>query len=445
MNELLNLEWFSGDVGGYVGPVINFIGVIASCVISIVGFAIVLSSILKNATHGLYATSPKFWDRVYDVKMGQAAVDSGGTGVAGNINKVLGTVTSVTLGFLPNIKALTDFEKTQMDIKHYFIKSIPAMCVAIFVGVFIYLGYPAQVSGKISAIGTFTIDGILASMDPQAIVETIPELMTKPKLETDSASTDEDKIVNKIAYAAEGVLTSYLSTHGVDIPKENRQAYALQIENAVMSTVHSKYSSYADFEQYSVDVSAAVHAYGQRNFTSNGQADANNVVVFHDGIFVNTLNTGAENVVDISNWWLYWSVTFTPKTVRQTSNRCEGTLYVPNVNAAIEGDILTIDLTSLAGSSGARITVTSDKAVTCGSTKFKTQSASDSVIKLKRVEGDISSYNQLVTNNAVKYKVGDTVCLITNIIVGGDSVYFTTSDGVKFSFGENPSSIASAN
>lgn len=149
--------------------------------------------------------------------------------------------------------------------------------------------------------------------------------------------------------------------------------------------------------------------------------------------------------MDVSNWWLYWSVTFTPKTIRQTANRCEGTLYVPTSSTVIEGDIITIDLTGLVGSSGARITVTSDKAMTCGSTKFKTQSAVDNVIKMRRVEGDISSYNQLTTNNAVKYKVGDTVCIITNIIVGGDSVYFTTSDGVKFSFGENPSSIASTN
>lgn len=242
MNELLNLEWFSGDVGGYVGPAINVIGIIASCIISIVGFAIVLSSILKNATHGLYAVSPKFWDRVYDVKMGQVAADSSGTGIAGNINKVLGTVTSVTLGLLPNVKALTDFEKTQMDIKHYFIKSIPAMCVAIFVGVFIYLGYPSQVAGKFSQIGTFAIDGVLASMDPQTIVETIPELMTKPKLSTDSAVTSEDKLANQIAYAAESVLTSYLNANGVDIPKENRQAYALQIEEAVINTVANRYA-----------------------------------------------------------------------------------------------------------------------------------------------------------------------------------------------------------
>ena len=68
MDELLNLNWFSGDVTGPVQPVVEAIGAGASVIISVVGFLIVCSSILKNSTHGLYAVSPKFWDRVYDVK-----------------------------------------------------------------------------------------------------------------------------------------------------------------------------------------------------------------------------------------------------------------------------------------------------------------------------------------------------------------------------------------
>ena len=61
MDELLNLNWFSGDVAGPVQPAVEIIGAGASIIISIVGFLIVCSSILKKSTHGLYAVSRKIW------------------------------------------------------------------------------------------------------------------------------------------------------------------------------------------------------------------------------------------------------------------------------------------------------------------------------------------------------------------------------------------------
>ena len=273
MDELLNLNWFSGDVTGPVQPVVEAIGAGASVIISVVGFLIVCSSILKNSTHGLYAVSPKFWDRVYDVKQEGIRSEAATGGGNNQISKFIGTFTSFFLSLLPNVKAMTDFEKTQMDAKHYFMKSIPMMCVAIFIGVFIYLGYPAQVAGKFSQFGTFTLDMVMDAMDPEAIAESIPTEMALLKYQTENASTDPDKVANKIAHAAMSALTTTARSKG-DITREALQSCLDTLEPKLIDLANVDYVQYADSDAYKWTVESKVNMAGQRTFSrQNGEAD----------------------------------------------------------------------------------------------------------------------------------------------------------------------------
>lgn len=439
MNDLLNLQWFSGDVGGQMAPVIEFFGLIFSCVITLVGFCIVGSSILKNSMHGLYASSPKFWDRVYEVKTAQAKNESGN-----KVMKLIGTITSFLLSLLPNIKALTDFENSKMDAKHYFMKAIPAMCVVIFIGVFIYLGYPMQVAGKFSQFGTFAFDMVMDNMDPEAMVEAIPADLAFLKYQTDNAATDEDKAANKIAREAASSAIGTLTANG-EMTKEARQATALQIESQVLQLTNGDYAQYCDTERYRMTVTAAVSQTGARTFSrQRGSADSDGVVVFNDGIDMSILPTGV--TFDVSNWYLYWTVTFTPKALKQVSSNVSVVMTVPSSAVTKSGkDKLVIDLNSVAGQSSGYVTANSGRTVMCGSTKFVTQDSTKNQIVLKCVNGNIDDHANLTLSNAARYKIGTSNCLITEIKVGGSSVSFSAEDGTKFSFGEDPQNIANAN
>ncbi|MBR3600621.1 MAG: hypothetical protein IKL53_12225, partial [Lachnospiraceae bacterium] len=65
--NLFDKAWTEGNLYE-IQPVVNVLGTFACWVISIVGFGIVIFSILKNAFSGLYVVNPAFWDKVSDVK-----------------------------------------------------------------------------------------------------------------------------------------------------------------------------------------------------------------------------------------------------------------------------------------------------------------------------------------------------------------------------------------
>ena len=67
MDNLFSAEWTVGDLST-IGFIKKWLGVVAVLFISIIGFGIVIATIIRNAINGLYAVNPKFWDRVDDVK-----------------------------------------------------------------------------------------------------------------------------------------------------------------------------------------------------------------------------------------------------------------------------------------------------------------------------------------------------------------------------------------
>ncbi len=452
MDELLNLNWFSGDVTGPVQPVVEAIGAGASVIISVVGFLIVCSSILKNSTHGLYAVSPKFWDRVYDVKQEGIRSEAATGGGNNQISKFIGTFTSFFLSLLPNVKAMTDFEKTQMDAKHYFMKSIPMMCVAIFIGVFIYLGYPAQVAGKFSQFGTFTLDMVMDAMDPEAIAESIPTEMALLKYQTENASTDPDKVANKIAHAAMSALTTTARSKG-DITREALQSCLDTLEPKLIDLANVDYVQYADSDAYKWTVESKVNMAGQRTFSrQNGEADADGVVIYNDGISCSDLPMGV--TYDVSDWYLYWTITFTPKAQKATKSAKNATVTLASSNIQIDttNKTVTFDFSSYAISGDAAITLSADRQVKSDNgCKFKSISGSQNVIVLKLASYDTSKYADEAAaladcktfqfQKGPMYVVGGARCMVTQITKGGNGCSFS-ADGATFTFGDNPSNLS---
>ena len=438
MNELLNLEWFSGDVGGTMAPVINFIGMLASCVISLVGFSIVLSTILKNSMHGLYAVSPKFWDRVYELK----TADARANGNSSNwLTKFIGGITSFLLMLLPNVKAMTDFENTQMDAKHYFMKSIPMMCVAIFIGVFIYLGYPAQVAGKFSEAGTYATDMLLANMDPETIVDNIPKQFISVKLQTDKSSNVGDQAVNAVARTAISVLNTRLDQVG-DFPKESRQQVALNIEAEVLKQVSNNENSVADYlyntDKYDMSAEAHVSERGAPpTLRGEGVPGTDGIVVFRHSIPVDNLETGV--VTDVSNWYLYWDITFKPKALKVVSGTFDVTLYLDKSAWDIRGDEVAIKLPS--GATG-NFTASSGTKFKSGDNVFAVKSSSAEEIVLRVSAGSADGISTLSMANGFKYRINNTTCRIKEIKFGAGSSGFKTEDGQTFGFDTDPKELS---
>lgn len=454
MDELLNLNWFSGDVNGAVFPIVEFIGSFASCVISIVGFLIVVSSILKNATHGLYAVSPKFWDRVYDVKQEGIRSEAATGGGNNQISKFIGTISSFLLSLLPNVKALTDFEKSPMDAKHFFMRSIPVMCVAIFIGVFIYLGYPAQVAGKFSQIGTFTMDMVMDAVDPKAIVESIPTELVLLNYQTENAATDNDKLANQIAKASIQALVGKLTSVG-EMTKESKQACLSAIEAEAINKSNTDYVAYADSGIYKWSVTASVSTEGQRTFArQNGQADADGTIVFNESLSLSTLPTGV--TFDVSNWYLYYTVVFTPVAHKEVSSvkSATVTLEASKIPYMSANKTVEFDFSSFAGSSTASITLSSGRKVSSDNgCTFKTKSSSGNVLIIELDSYDTNKYsnptdavqacNSFTFQKGLWYTIDGSRCTITQITKGGSGCQFSAG-GATFSFGDNPANLSSS-
>lgn len=145
--ELFDPNWSTGNMEA--NPVTSFIHnvgtVVAVSVISIIGFGIVVSSIVKNSAAGLYCANPHFWDKVATAKTRK--IEEGMKSAftkewSGNrIMAVGGSIETVLLSLFPNVKSYTDFSGGQaLDPKGYFMKAIPAMVVVVFMGVLIFYG-----------------------------------------------------------------------------------------------------------------------------------------------------------------------------------------------------------------------------------------------------------------------------------------------------------------
>lgn len=348
MGDLFNVEWTSGDMTvSSVEFISKYVGMFAVIVISIVGFGIVMASILKNATHGLYAVSPKFWDRVDEVKK----VELRGLNSAGRqrvapgnneVMKLIGTGMAVLLSLLPNIKAMTDFDDEVLDAKAYFMKAIPLMCLHIFIGVFIFFGFPAQVAQKASEFGTGLFDVVLTNVDPSAWVEELPDKLAVLKFSTDGAKNDTDKAINT---AAKKVTTTYLGAVP-SVTKEKRLEVALSIESWVASNMNGL-EDYCNPDKYDMEVTATVYKFGNDpkesvervyNQTSNG--------VTTYAWYTDFSKFEPKGTEDVSDWFIRYDLIFTAVASSGKGDSAADTKMTVRITTNANGEKATADLGS---------------------------------------------------------------------------------------------------
>lgn len=236
--DLFAPEWTTGNLFEIQG-VVNVLGYIAVIVISVVGFGIVIFSILKNAISGLYVVNPPFWDRVDELKNdaveGAKGLVNDTIGKSNNVAaKKLGGMLTTLLGFIPNIKALTDFDDSDgqvVDKKQYFIKSIPLLVVHIFIGAMIFLGYPTKIATWFGNAGTYAIDAFLNNVDPVETIQRLSDGIIVYDLTTDGTGNPFEQTINGATRAIhKNVITKY-----TDMGKQPAQSAALEIEQKLIS------------------------------------------------------------------------------------------------------------------------------------------------------------------------------------------------------------------
>lgn len=303
METLFNQEWLSGNMGT-IQWFANILGSLATVIISIVGLCIVIFSILKNASAGLYVSNRKLWDRVDEIKRSQIAFgsawSSGGKDdkwlESNAITKYVGSISSFVLALLPNVKAMTDFagdgegDAFVQDPKHYFMKSLPAMCLLIFIGVFIWFGYPMQVANKFSEGGTYLIDKVLQNTDPQAWIDKVSGELVFYKYAHSNGKTPQDKFIVKVS----GECMSALFGRLTDVKGEVRQTVAYDVESKITEIVDKQLSDYTiNDDAWTYTVSAMVVSSIPPDSTFGQVKTSTNVVTYSQNWQTTVFNTGS--------------------------------------------------------------------------------------------------------------------------------------------------------
>lgn len=442
--DLFNVEWTTGNLSmPVVETIAKYLGIFAAAVISIVGFGIVWATILKNAMHGLYAVAPKFWDRVDEVK--KAGLRDAGNKISGGNNevmKLLGSVTGVLLSLLPNVKAMTDFDGEVLDAKAYFMKAIPLMCVNIFVGVFIFFGYPSQVAQKCSEFGTGLFDVVLTNVDPSAWVQSLPDKLAVLKFSTDGSMNEVDKHINKIAKKVTNVYVG-----SIEMTKEKRLEAALAIEAWVSDNINDC-AEYCNSDKYNMSVTAAVYKSGGEPDISRVHNQVNDgVATFAYTELATNINggfdPGAANMDQVSTWYIRYDLKFTPKASKGDSSSADVTMSVANDLFQTSAKAIEIQYADSApsGYGFSLLDAANGVAITSDNKEIKvTIKLNDTklVIAPKNGKDDLSSVTGIQSVQGVSYRYGNSKNKVTAISRGGSGITFKTKDGQSWSFGDDP-------
>lgn len=339
--DLFSAEYVQGDLAssGLISALTHYIGIVAVFIISIVGFGIVMSSIMKNAMAGLYCVNPKLWDRVAEVKEngGNRATEAiGKFGAVGKVaSKPVGLLISGFCAVLPNVKAMTDFDDNDtLDAKAYFLRALPLMIFQIFVGVFIFYGYPSKVAAYAGDFGTGLFDVVLTNVDPTAWVEAVPTTFANYTLVTDGATDDESKAVNKVSYA---VIKRYVAKYN-DITKSKRVEIGLDIESWVMTEMTSMENAgrYLDSSAYDMSVECLIPGVPQ-DLSRVNQADTSGAYsrpkVGGTGIVTYSFVGDASmfdsgTAMDNSNDYVRVNLVFTPIAQKVDSSNIKSVVHV---------------------------------------------------------------------------------------------------------------------
>ena len=251
---MFNTNWTVGSleaIDWLVGPV----GAIALFVISAGGFFMVVLPLIRNVINGIVCVAPGLCERIDEAH--RTKLDMGLLKKEGNqISNGIGALTTGFLALWPNFIALSDFNDGIKDPKTFMIKAIPMMCVYVFIGVFIFKGYPAKFADKFSQAATQVIDLALNNTDPAALVEMIPTDWARPDFATENATDELGKNTNEFAAA---MYKSFTGRYNEMTP-ENRTALSHQIEqycNGMLSQI----LDYSDSKKYKMSVEVRTMSY----------------------------------------------------------------------------------------------------------------------------------------------------------------------------------------
>lgn len=419
--DLFAKAWTEGNlyqISGFVSALGSF----CCTMISIVGFGIVIFSILKNAMSGLYVVNPTFWDKVDDIKT--AAKDGVSNATSGGNVAVqrVGSVLTFLLGLVPNIKALTDFDEETPDKKQYFMKSIPLLIAQIFIGMLIFFGYPAKIAQWIGNGATYAVSAILANVDPVEIVTGISDNFTIYTLSTDGSQLPVEQTINKMTTE----MISVVKTRYKAIEKQPMQETATEIESKLINAFQvTDGSVIADVlgatEGYDISISASAQS-SAPTVSSSYQAQTNGVYVatatngtrsFKYWIQAAELPMGVPNVNPED--YLVWQITATPVAITHTS---AANLYVC-------GGIQT------GGTSNRSYTTFGIDLIKFGTGESDVHGALGKTVTVEIISRNNGSIT--VDGETVTFTKGDTVKVLTGTIVS-NSVTTTAGQSAMLQF-----------
>lgn len=250
---LFSGAWTQGDLSQIqiiTGPV----GTFAMWVISIGGFFMVVLPLIRNVINGIVVVAPGLCDKIdqaHKTKLGLNQAEGGN-----QIQMVVGSFMTILLSLVPNFKAISDFDEGIKDPKSFMMTAIPKMCIYIFIGVFIYSGYPAIVAQKFSDGATSIIDMALNNVNPEVWAEKLPSKLSRPDFSTSDATDTLSVNTNKMSKELWGALTSKYT----DLSKDNRTSLSHEVEkycNGILSQVMDK----SDSKLYKMSAEARVMNY----------------------------------------------------------------------------------------------------------------------------------------------------------------------------------------
>ena len=227
-NYLFNSEWTQGSLSA-ISPFVYWLGTICMIIISLGGFFMVIMPIIRNVINGIVCVAPNLCERIkeaHETKLGLNK-EAGGN----QIQMIVGSGLTVLLSLCPNFIALSDFDKGIQDPGSYMLKALPLMCIYVFIGVFIFYGYPSKFAEKFSDGAIYFIDMVLNNVDPEAIIEKIPTMLARPDFATNNATDLFGKNVNKVSKALQqSLVTKYNAMSG-----DNRTSVSREVEAYVDS------------------------------------------------------------------------------------------------------------------------------------------------------------------------------------------------------------------
>lgn len=172
--------------------------------ISAISFFIISAALLKNACAGAYVANQKFWNNVAEAHEAMDASKLAGVFQKGGMQNFMsslgnGGIKNFLLCLIPNIKAMTDFDDTDIEPKTYFMKAIPQMLACIIIGVFIYNGYYRDTAATVGSFGSEICNRLFASVDPVTFVDKITQTTTVPESIYANDPTLQGKAILKLS------------------------------------------------------------------------------------------------------------------------------------------------------------------------------------------------------------------------------------------------------